>query len=606
MAIEPEGVWSRSIGWLLERQIIALTLALLILGAGLMVHPFEDAADLVDEVFGKMSRAPVAVDAIPDIGANQQIVYTTWPGRSPRDIEDQITYPLTTQLLGLPGVRTVRSSSMFGFSSIYVIFEDDVEFYWSRARILEKLAARSPDALPEGATPVLGPDATALGQVYWYTLEGRDPETDEVLGGWDLHELRGVQDWTVRHALQATPGVSEVASVGGYVTEYQIDVDPKKLEAYGVTLTQLAGAVRESNQDIGARTIEINRVEYVVRGVGKLESPSDVEQTVVVERDGHPLHIGDLARVRLGPAERRGALDVNGAEAVGGVVVARYGENPVRVLEALRERINMLQPALPERKLSNGRTSKITIVPFYDRSVVVRETIKTLSDTLIQQILITMIVVLVLLGNLRTSLVISSVLPLSVLGTFVLMKVVGVTANVMSLAGIAIAIGTMVDMGIVLTERMFAQAQQAEPGERVQAIRRGAAQVAPAVATSALTTVLSFLPVFGLTAAEGKLFGPLAYTKTFALLVALGLSLIVLPVLAAWAFREPKASIPNPLAPRARWVMNALAVLVILGLLTQSWTPLGAGASWGLHAVFVAGASLGVLGVFWAFLEVYE
>ena len=659
--------WSKSLGWFLNNRLIVAILMILLLGAGLAVHPFDDVAQTLRTSLplgiGDLPRDRVAVDAIPDIGENQQIVFTTWPGRSPTDIEDQITYPLTTQLLGLPGVKTVRSSSMFGFSSIYVIFEDGVEFYWSRSRILEKLSALPADLLPEGATPVLGPDATALGQVYWYTLEGRDPKTGEVVGGWDLHELRTLQDWTVRYALQATSGVSEVASIGGHVAEFQIDVDPQKLEAYGVPITQLARAVREANRDVGARTLEINRVEYIVRGVGQIESIGDLEETVVVERDGRPLRVKDLATVGLGPAQRRGALDVGGAEAVGGVVVARYGENPVEVIEALREKIEQLTPGLPERTLEDGRVSKVTIVPFYDRSVVVRETLGTLSEALVQQILITIVVVLVLLGNLRTSLVISSILPLAVLATFVLMWLTGVTANVMSLAGIAIAIGTMVDMGIVLTENMFEHFEDAEtPEARLQALREGAVEVAPAVATSVLTTVLSFLPVFGLTGSEGKLFHPLAYTKTFALLAALALSLLVLPTLASWvlrprvrrapgerwtqrlsaslqgsthvrdltllglggvlivfgswwmgglvalvgAARVSRSVLPDAWARRTPWLENTLAVAGVLVLLTDAWLPFGPGAPWRHNFSMVAGVSLGLLLFFWAFLQVYE
>ncbi len=599
--------WSKALGWFLERRLVVAILILLLVGVGVVVHPFDEVAGALPWGLSEAPRDRVAVDAIPDVGENQQIVFTTWAGRGPRDIEDQITYPLTTQLLGLPGVKTVRSSSMFGFSSIYVIFEDDVEFYWSRSRILEKLSALPAGVLPEGATPVLGPDATALGQVYWYTLEGRDPKTGEPLGGWDLHELRTIQDWTVRHALQATPGVSEVTSVGGHVVEYQIDVDPKKLEAYGVPLTQLASAVREANRDVGARTLEINRVEYVVRGVGQLEGLDALEEAVVTLREGRPLRVKDLARVGLGPAQRRGALDVGGAEAVGGVVVARYGENPVEVVEALGERLDRLAPSLPERTLEDGRTSKVTVVPFYDRSEVVGETLKTLSDALLQQMLITLVVVLVLMGNLRASLVVASVLPLAVLGTFALMWALGVTANVMSLAGIAIAIGTMVDMGIVLTENMHARLDAAPRDGRLAALRKGAAEVAPAVATSVLTTVLSFLPVFALTAAEGKLFGPLAYTKTFALLAALALSLLVLPTLASWVMapRLPKGWIPAAWSRRGRWALNAAAVGGALVWLTDAWLPLGPGAPWGENLALVAGLALGLLLVFWVFLKVY-
>jgi len=314
-------LWERMLGFFVDNELVVLILTILLIGAGLHVSPF-------DWDYGGMPRDRVPVDAIPDVGANQQIVFTEWPGRSPRDVEDQVTYPLTTALLGIPGVQTVRSSSMLGFSSIYVIFEDDVEFYWSRSRVLEKLSSLPAGTLPDDATPTLGPDATALGQVFWYTLEGRDPDGNTV-GGWEQHELRSIQDWTVRYALQSVPGVSEVASVGGYVREYQVDVDPDAMRGHDVTLEQVANAVRGSNLDVGARTIEINRVEYLVRGIGFVENVEDLEETVVATRDHTPIRVADVAHVGLGPAQRRGALDDAGAEAVGGVVVTRFGANPM-------------------------------------------------------------------------------------------------------------------------------------------------------------------------------------------------------------------------------------------------------------------------------------
>ena len=615
--------WDSFLGWFLENRLIVGILMTLLLLFGWVVHPFdaiveaipEDSA--VGEVLHALPRDRVAVDAIPDIGENQQIVFTSWPGRSPRDVEDQVTYPLTTQLLGLPGVKTVRSSSMFGFSSIYVIFEDGIEFYWSRSRILEKLNALPQGLLPSDASPSLGPDATALGQIYWYTLEGRDPESGEVVGGWSLHELRTLQDWTVRYALQASSGVSEVASIGGHVEEFQVEIDPKKIETYQIPITRIAEAVKSSNQDVGARTMEVNRVEYVIRGVGQIEDLEDLEQIVLEEIDGKPLRLGEVAHVTLGPATRRGALDVGGAESVGGVVVARYGENPVKVLEALQEEIDRVQTSLPVRVLPDGRRSQVTIVPFYDRSQVVSETLQTLSDALIQQILMTVIVVIVLLGRLRSSMTISSMLPLSVLGTFVLMKATGVTANVMSLAGIAIAIGTIVDMGIVMTENIVERYEAATtPAERLTALREGSVEVAPAITTSVLTTVLSFLPVFGLTASEGKLFHPLAYTKTYALLTALVFSLCFLPSVAKMllprkhgerSLWRKKVARLFPLKHRKKleYLKNALIVAALLWLLTEAWMPLGLGVPMWENLLSVSVVSLGLLALFWAFLKVY-
>lgn len=544
-------LWSAIFGWLLDNRLAVLVFTALIAAAGIWASPFAWDTD-------PFPRDPISVDALPDIGENQQIVFTEWSGRSPKDVEDQITYPLTTALLGIAGVETVRSASSFGFSTIYVIFEDDVEFYWSRSRVLEKLASLPPDAMPAGVSPTLGPDATALGQVFWYTLEGRDPETGELLGGWDLHELRSIQDWTVRYALQAAEGVSEVASIGGYVQEYQVDVDPEALRAYEVTLDQVAKAVAGSNLDVGARTLEINRVEYLIRSIGFIEELSDLEEAVITVREHTPIRVSDVARVGLGPAQRRGALDDAGAQVVGGVVVARFGANPLETIEAVKRSIAAIQPGLPRKQLANGRTSQVTITPFYDRTTLIHETLDTLSTALWQEILVTIIVVLVLLRDIRSSLLISALLPLGVLATFVMMKVTGVDANIMALGGIAIAIGTMVDVGIVFTENIATRlgaADQAHPKASFEArsavVRDAAAEVAPAVVTSVLTTVVSFLPVFGLTASESRLFTPLALTKTYAMLGALGLGIMLLPLLAVMIMRR------RPTAPRAGVGRNA-------------------------------------------------
>ena len=540
------GLWQTVLGFFIANKLlVAVPVALMICG-GLIVAPFDWQGS-------GLPRQPLAVDAIPDTAENQQIVFTEWPGRSPRDVEDQITYPLTTALLSVAKVRTVRSASRFGFSSIYVIFEEDAGFYWSRARLLEKLASLRRDTLPPGVSPRLGPEATALGQIFWYTLEGRNP-AGEVVGGWDRDELRAIQDWTIRYSLQAVSGVAEVASVGGQVREYQVDINPEALAAHGVTLEQVANAVRGSNQDIGARTIEINRVEYIVRSRGFIEHISDIEQAVVTVRDHVPLRVGDIAHVGLGPANRRGALDDAGAEVVGGVVVARYGANPLAVIAAVKAQIARLAPTLPQRKLADGTTSQVTIVPFYDRTALIHETLDTLSTALIQQILITVLVVLVMLRHLRSSALVSVMLPLAVLTTFLAMAATGVDANVMSLAGIAIAIGTMVDMGIVIVENIIRHLDDApERADRLALVRRATAEVAPAIVTSMATTVVSFLPVFALTAAEGKMFRPLAFTKSYALLAAVVLALAVLPALAHLILSRR----PHPLADDKNWRARA-------------------------------------------------
>ncbi|MEP5614456.1 MAG: efflux RND transporter permease subunit, partial [Cyclobacteriaceae bacterium] len=308
---------NKIIKYFLENKLVTTLLLLGFIAWGVVTAPFG-------WTIGSLPSDPVPVDAIPDIGENQQIVFTQWMGRSPQDIEDQISYPLTTYLLGIPGVKSIRSSSIFGFSSIYIIFKDDVEFYWSRSRILEKLNSIPSRLLPDGVQPTLGPDATALGQVYWYTIEGRDTDGNPT-GGWDLHEIRSVQDFYVKYGLNAAEGVSEVASIGGYVQEYQIDVNPDALKTFGIPLHQVMTAVRKSNKDVGAKTIEINQAEYLVRGLGYIKSLVDLVLAVVAVQDNIPIRVKDIAVVSLGPATRRGVLDKEGAEVVGGVVVARYG-----------------------------------------------------------------------------------------------------------------------------------------------------------------------------------------------------------------------------------------------------------------------------------------
>lgn len=591
----PRGL-ERLLGFFVDNGVVVTLLTMLLVGAGLYTAPF--AVDL------GIARDPVPVDAIPDVGENQQVVFTEWPGRSPRDVEDQVTYPLTTALLGIPGVRTVRSTSMLGFCTIYVIFEDDVEFYWSRSRVLEKLASLPAGMLPDDASPTLGPDATALGQVFWYTLEGQGSD-GEVVGGWDLHELRSIQDWTVRYALASVPGVSEVASVGGHVREYQIDVDPDALRAHGVTLAQVARAVRGSNLDAGARTLEVNNVEYLVRGLGFLEDTSEIEETVVITRDGAPLRVRDVAHVGLGPAQRRGALDDAGAEAVGGVVVVRFGENPLEVIERVKAKLAELAPGLPRRVLEDGTEAQVKVVPFYDRTTLIHETLDTLSTALWQQILVTILVVLVMLGRLRASALVSLVLPLGVLGAFVAMKVTGVDANIMALAGIAIAIGTMVDMGIVLVDNISQRLDEAPEGEeRRVTVRRAAAEVAPAIFTSVATTVVSFLPVFGLTASEGKLFSPLAWTKTFAMLAAVLIAALVLPLIARLILRR-RSKAPDPVWGKVLVVVRWALAGVVLALLAHDWLPLGPENGFLPSLVFVAALVGAVLGLFSLFAHFY-
>lgn len=547
---------NRIIKYFLENKLVTVLILICFIVWGIITAPFGWQV-------GALPSDPVPVDAIPDIGENQQIVFTQWQGRSPQDIEDQISYPLTTYLLGIPGVKSIRSSSIFGFSSIFIIFSDDVEFYWSRSRILEKLNALPSDLLPERVKPALGPDATALGQVYWYTLEGRDKEGNPT-GGWDLHEIRTVQDFYVKYGLNATEGVSEVASIGGFVQEYQIDVNPDALKAYDIPLHQVMRAVQRSNKDVGAKTIEINQAEYLVRGLGYIKKVEDIEKAVVAVQDNVPIRIKDIGLVSLGPGTRRGVLDKDGAEVVGGVVVARYGANPLQVINNVKDKIKEIAPGLPKKTLANGVESQLTIIPFYDRSELIYETLGTLEEALSLEILISILVVIVMVYNLRASLLISSILPISVLMVFIAMRYFGVDANIVALSGIAIAIGTMLDLGIILSENIIKHIDEAPPGQKlIDTIYNGSSEVATAILTAVSTTIVSFVPVFTMQAAEGKLFGPLAFTKTFALIAALIVSLIILPTLAHWFFG---AKIKNKAV--TKWLNIALFVIGLVGLIT--------------------------------------
>ncbi|MDC0267842.1 efflux RND transporter permease subunit [bacterium] len=532
------------------------------MGYGWLVAPF----DWQDTGF---QRHPLPVDAIPDIGENQQIVFTEWQGRSPEDVEDQITYPLTISLMGVSGVKTVRSHSMFGFSSIYVVFKENIEFHASRSRLLEKMASLPKGTLPADVQPTLGPDATALGQVFWYTLEGQDSRGNPT-GGWDLDELRSIQDYYVKYGLMAADGVSEVASVGGFVREYQIDVDPDAMRAFDVSLQEVFEAVRMANIDVGAGTMEVNHVEYVIRGLGFIKSLKDIENSVIKVRDNIPVYIRNVAVVSHGPATRRGALDKEGAEVVGGVVVVRHGENPLTTIQNVKIKIEEIAPGLPSKTLDDGRISQVRIIPFYDRTQLIEETLNTLSNALTGEILVTMIVVIAMVMHLRSSILISGLLPVSVLLCFGAMKTAGIDANIVALSGIAIAIGTMVDMSIIVCENILKHFEEESAGaDPLKVTLNATREVSSAVLTAVSTTLISFLPVFTMEAAEGKLFKPLAWTKTFALVAATIVALVILPPLAQILF-SGRIKI-RALRYMAHWVTLLLGTALILRDVLSWW-----------------------------------
>ena len=633
------------IRYFLENRVITILILVLVVVWGISTSPFNWHGGIIP-------RNPIPVDAIPDIGDNQQIVATEWMGRSPKDIQDQITYPLTTSLLGIPGVKSIRSSSMFGMSFIYIIFDDNIEFYWSRSRILEKLNSLPPGTLPEGVQPALGPDATALGQIYWYTLEGRDPATGKPTGGWNAEELRTIQDYYVKYSLSAAEGVSEVASAGGFVKEYQVELNPDAMRAFNVSVMDIMGAIKKSNLDIGAETMEINKVEYLIRGLGYIKDVSDLEKAVVTVRDGVPVRISDVAFVNIGPGTRRGGLDKEGVEAVGGVVIARYGSNPLEVINNVKDKIKEMAPGLPQKTLPDGTVSKITVVPFYDRTGLIKETIGTLETSLSHEILICIIVIIVLVLNLRASVVIASMLPIAVLSTFIIMRYTGIAANIVALSGIAIAIGVMVDVGVVFVESIIRYMEMPENrGIRkgkamVNLIYKAVSEVSGAIATAMITTIVSFLPVFAMEAQEGKMFSPLAYTKTYALASAFVLGLILLPTLSYILFsvridskRIRKvlnyiliaagvllsvlySNIPalgltavglnNLLAHRwkkpgiSNYINIGIALVVATYFLAEEWLPMGPQKGIIVNLLFVTGCIAIILALLWLLVIYYE
>ena len=478
------------------------------------------AGYLVLAGWGYWALLRTPIDAIPDLSDNQVIVFTDWVGRGPREVEDQVTYPLTTALQGLPGVRVVRGQSAFGFSMINIIFEDNVDLYWARTRVLERLNLVTKQ-LPEGIVPNLGPDATGVGQVFWYTVEGE---------GYNLRDLRTLQDWFIRYQLNSVPGVSEVASVGGYVQQYQIDVDPNRLLAYKIPLSAVIDAVRRSNANVGGNVVEQNGQWSVIRGVGLISSVADVENIVLSASVGTPIYIRNVANVKIGDAFRVGVLDRDGKEAVGGVVIARYGVNTLDVIERVKQKIQSLEGGLP---------GGVKIVPFYDRTELIERATHTLKRALIEEIILVTLAHIVFLFHFRSILIVTIPLPLAVLMSFLFMHYMGISSNLMSLSGIAIAIGVLVDAGIVVTENAFRYMEKngIDPRDRRRVwsgVLESTRLVGRPIFFSMAIIILAFVPVFALTGREGKLFHPLAFTKTFAMVGATIIAVTLVPVLCSF------------------------------------------------------------------------
>ena len=503
-------------------------------------------------------RTPL--DALPDLSDVQVIIYTEVPGQAPQVVEDQVTYPLTTAMLSVPKSKVVRGFSFFGASFVYVIFEDGTDIYWARSRVLEYLNFAA-GRLPRGVTPQLGPDATGVGWVYQYVVLARDKS---------LAELRTIQDWFIRYQLTKAPGVAEVASIGGFVQQYQVVVDPVKLRAYGVALSTVTRAIRESNRDVGGRAIEMAETEYMVRGRGYLRGRADIENLVVKAERGTPVLIRDIARVELGPDERRGITELNGeGEVVSGIAMSRYGQNALEVIGNIKEKLAEIAPGLP---------AGVTIETVYDRSDLIHRAIETLKSTLIEESIIVALVCLVFLMHARSALVAILMLPVGVLIAFIALRALGMNSNIMSLGGVAIAIGAMVDAAIVMIENAHKHIERLKEGEsRTEAIISACKEVGPALFFSLLIITVSFLPVFTLEAQEGRLFSPLAYTKTFAMAGAALLSLTLVPVLMLFFIRgKILAEAKNPVnrfliwlyRPIIAWVMRWKRTTIVLAMAT--------------------------------------
>ena len=511
-----------------------------------------------------ITRTPV--DAIPDVGEKQVIVFADWEGRSPQDVDNQVTFPLTTSLTGTPGVKSIRSMSGFGFAMVFVVFKDDVDYYWARSRVVERMNVAQ-QRLPSGVTPVIGPDATALGQILWYTVEGE---------GFDLAELRSIQDWYLRYQLNSVEGVSEVASIGGFVKQYQIDVHPDKMRAHRVNLMDVYEAVRKANIDVGAKVIEKNGIEFFIRGVGFIKSVEDLEKVVIRQEQGTPIQVRHVATVSLGPDFRRGALDKGGKEAVGGVALMRYAENPQHVIERLKAKIHLLEAGLPQKTLPDGRVSKVSIVPFYDRTDIVNQTVDTLKEALLEEALMASAIILIFLLHIRSTVSVLVTLPLSVAFCFLLMFLFGADSNIMSLAGLAIAIGDVADMGIIMTENVYRHIASGDKAKtHFQKVYEGATEVGGAIVTAVSNTLVSFIPVFFLADQEGKMFRPLAFTKTFAIGGSVVLALTVVPLMCLLLFQPIK------------WSRRAVGMVALV---------FGVVAAIATHAVFVWSGSVGHTG----------
>ncbi len=569
-------------GFFVRNPLFAALFLLAILGTGLATSP------LAPDFWPQSLRIPVQVDAIPNLGENQQILFTSWMGQSPEDVEDQITYPLASQMMGIDGVKTVRTFSWFGFSTIYLIFDENHAFTEARARILEKLASLPPQLLPDGVRPSLGPDATGLGQVYQYALLPKRNSNSE--NPFSLAEISRLQEFQIRYDLQSVEGVSEVAGVGVRKGEFQITVDPMALARYQIVLSEVANAISQAGKNTSARTLEYNQTEYFLRGVGQAITAEDIGQTLIRKTSDQPVRLADIAEIQLVPEFSRGILDWGGQNVVGGIVTIRHDANPLRTLQKIHRKVAEINSTLPAK---NG--VQLQIVPFYDRLPVIEETVGTLNTALRDAVLITALVILILMGNFGGGFLVASVLPLGILATWSAMWAFEVDANIVALSGVAIAIGVMADVGIVLIESIQKQIDSGKTA--VDAAIDGASEVTTPLMIAVGTTLLSFLPVFFLSDAEGKLFRPLAATKTLTILLALVVVLLLLPTLARYLLAPGLRSWNRLL----RWPAT-IGLTIVLALI---WQPAGMYAGFWKNLFITLLFIGGILGVLMLFQWLY-
>ena len=552
----------RFIRYLIKHPLFSFIFLIVILLGGLITVPSSFAPAWLPDY-------RVAVDAIPEIGSHQQIVHTFWEGKSPEEVEDQITYPLLTHLMGLPGLQSTRSTSMFGRSSIYLSFEKSKDAYWCRSRILEKLNAIPANLLPTDTEPQLGPNASALGQIFWYTIEGQD-SLGEAVKAWPLEELRHINDYFIRYGLQSVEQVAEVSSIGGWKQTFHVQIDPHKMKSLGISLNHILKAIQSNNRNTSGHTLEVNRMEYFIRGVGAIENLNDLSNVPIKTSGTDAVYLKDLASITNGRENRRGLLDKAGEAAVGGVLTMEYDANPTKVIDRIEAKLTQLSLGLPSKKLQDGRTIQLKIVPFYNRANLVQANINTLHQTLLFELLIVGIVVFFMMRNWQAALVIGSMLPLSVALTYLSMRLCNIPANSLSLAGIAIAIGSIVDMGIIWLDHLLQTKTEKE--HWFNCITQSASEIFPAILTATATTIVSFLPIIWLQGTEGQLFSPLAITKTIVLLSSFFILFSIIPVLAYFLIRR-KGQILKPFQAN---VVVAFGIVLLAYLLFRREADLGA------------------------------